>query len=164
MNNRGVYLNIVNNQQGFSLLDTLIGLFTLLVVVSLFSSVFTSWTMASPEVNEFSYEEYILFINQLQMEFKHSNQYWVNEQNNTLYLLHPENDDIIHFEKYQDKVRRQVRGLGHEVFLQHITNFRVFERPYGIEVEVTTGDRKKLTRGIVHPISFHQNLFLIGEE
>lgn len=163
VNNRGVYQVSVINQQGVSLLETLIGLFSLLVIVSLFSSVFTYWTAASPEINEFSYEEYILFIQQLQMEFKQSDQYWVNDQNNKLYMLRQENDDIVHFEKYQDKVRRQVRGVGHEVFIQQINNFRVYERAYGVEIEITT-ENGKLNRGIIHPLTFQQNLVPIGEE
>ncbi|WP_280768419.1 competence type IV pilus minor pilin ComGF [Salipaludibacillus daqingensis] len=157
MSSRGVYRIIIKDERGLSLLETLIGLFILLTVVFFFPSVFISLTNASPDVNEFAYEEYILFINQLQMEYKRSDNYFVNDRHNKLYLVKEDDlNNIVHFEQYQDKIRRQVNGVGHEVFMQQIKGFKVYERSYGLDVEVKM-DQGKLTRSIIHPKKYKEN-------
>ncbi|WP_416149528.1 competence type IV pilus minor pilin ComGF [Salipaludibacillus sp. HK11] len=162
MSKHGVCRVMIHNQGGVSLLETMIGLFTLLMIVSLFPSIFLNFINSSPNVNEFSYEEYVLFTNQFQMEFKKSDMYWISERNNKIFFERPEDGYVVHFEQYQDKIRRQVRGLGHDVFMQNVSNFKVIEREYGIDINVIT-DNGVLQKSIVHPGSFHENIIRLEE-
>jgi competence protein ComGF len=127
---------IIKNKKGFSLIEAMISLFIFVVVVTLYSTIAHYWMLASHQVNTFSYEEFVFFTNHLQAEFRESEVYWVDENEEKLYIVRPLDNQIVHYEKYKNTVRRQVRGMGHEVFLQRVTDFRVVETAYGIKIEV----------------------------
>ncbi|WP_158282144.1 ComGF family competence protein [Salipaludibacillus keqinensis] len=150
MTNPGVYPVTILNQKGMSLLEVLVGFSTLLIIVTIFPPMLLHWTYSSPDMDQFTYEEYSLFLMQLQTEFRKSDDYWVSEKNDKLYMVRSDDEYLVHFEHYQDKIRRQVRGVGHEVFMQRVTNFRVYERSYGIEIELTY-PKGTLNWSIHHP-------------
>lgn len=54
---------------------------------------------------------------------------------NKLYLLSGE--QLSSFEQYEDKVRRRVNGMGHEVILQNISEFRVEKDGSVIVINIT---------------------------
>jgi competence protein ComGF len=159
--NQSVILTI-KNEKGFSLIEAMIGLFIFVVVVTLYSTIAYYWMFATHEVNTFSYEEYVLFVNHLQAEFRESDTYWVDENEERLFIIRPLDNQIVHYEKYKNTVRRQVRGMGHEVFLQRVTDFRVVETAYGIKVEVA---HNNITwqKNLIHPATELTSSDLIKE-
>lgn len=103
--------------------------------------------------NTFYYEEFVIFAGQLQADFRKSQQYWTNDRQDRLYFDRPSDMYIVHYELYQNKIRRQVRGLGHEVFLQEVSSFHVEETTYGVLLEVTANDLS-YKRVLTHPPSY----------
>ncbi|SER49897.1 competence type IV pilus minor pilin ComGF [Salipaludibacillus aurantiacus] len=139
---------ICRNEQGVTLLELMIGIVIFLYMTSVFSFMFHYWTVAGGKYNDFSYEELLLFVNHLQMEFNGTELYWTDKQK--LYLLKPEDQSIVHYEHYNDKVRRQVGGRGHEVFLQRVETFQVYEKPYGIDI-VVSSNKQTWEKSLIHP-------------
>jgi competence protein ComGF len=129
-------IHTLKSEKGFSIIEAMIGLFIFIVVVTLYSTIAHYWMLATHQVNTFSYEEFVFFTNHLQAELRESETYWVDEKEEKLFIVRPLDNQIVHYEKYRHTVRRQVRGRGHEVFLQRVTDFRVVETAYGIKLEV----------------------------
>ncbi|GAA0602513.1 competence type IV pilus minor pilin ComGF [Virgibacillus siamensis] len=66
--------------------------------------------------------------------------------------LHHFNDSIVTFEKYDDLIRRQVDGKGHEVFLREVQNVNFKKVRNGVHVLITTkqGEQYEKTIRIYH--------------
>ncbi|MGE7182927.1 competence type IV pilus minor pilin ComGF [Peribacillus sp. NPDC006672] len=120
---------MLRKNDGFTMIEMLFSLMILmttsLFVLQLFSIIHTQ--MGS--VDKLHPKEWEVFTMQMKQEVRSSKDQDV--MGNKLYLLSGE--QLSAFEQYEDKVRRQVNGMGHEVILQNISEFRV-EKDGGVIV------------------------------
>ncbi|WP_183040888.1 competence type IV pilus minor pilin ComGF [Salipaludibacillus neizhouensis] len=153
MSKIGVFQRQIRNKSGFTLIGTLISLSIFLLIVSLVPPISGLWADTIPDQNSFSYEEFVIFTTQLQVDFRKSTVFSLNNQSNKIYFDRPEDQNIVHYEQYQDKIRRQVSEGGHEVFLQRINSFHVQEIPYGVVIEIEANENtyKKV---LTHPSTY----------
>ncbi|MFE4812195.1 competence type IV pilus minor pilin ComGF [Peribacillus simplex] len=120
---------MLRKNDGFTMIEMLFSLMILmttsLFVLQLFSIIHTQ--MGS--VDKLHPKEWEVFTMQLKQEIRSSKVQDVI--GNKLFLLSGE--QLSSFEQYEDKVRRRVNGMGHEVILQNISEFRV-EKDGGVIV------------------------------
>jgi competence protein ComGF len=160
----------MTNEKGFTLVAVLAGLFLLTLVLPLFLSGYHFWMSQKPEINQFSMHEFYVFTKQLEKEFQQSESYAVTASNDR--LLMNVDGKTVSYERYEDKIRRRVMSQGHEVTLQHITDYGFRKHRFGLEIWVTAGNKTR-TRYLLHPaewaeqkynyIEGHNNYVLSGQ-
>lgn len=87
-------------------------------------------------MNEMEWE---IFVNQLAMEYREAKEVGINATTLTLKM---ENNQIITYERYEDKIRRRVDESGHEVVLQHIKNIMYEQQTERLLIRSTDGVNK----------------------
>lgn len=63
--------------------------------------------------------------------------------------LYHYNGTVITFEKYQDQIRRQIDGTGHEVYLRDIKEVRFTSNPFGVHASITTKQGEQFEKIII---------------
>lgn len=126
----------LNDRRGFTLIESMFGL----LVVMMFSGLFlllTQFTVNTHGLVERNGEEELaLFMMELNDDFQRADDYWVDYENNTLHLLNGTDGKVSVFEQYEDKIRRQVNGMGHEVYMQYVDDFQIEKIPTGIFIKM----------------------------
>jgi competence protein ComGF len=124
---------MLRKNDGFTMIELLFSLLILmttsLFVLQLFSIIYTQ--MGS--VDKLHPKEWEVFTMQMKQEVRSSKAQDV--RGNKLYLLSGE--QLSSLEQYEDKVRRRVNGMGHEVILQNISEFRVEKDGSVIVINIT---------------------------
>jgi competence protein ComGF len=137
---------MLRKSNGFTMIEMLVSLVIFMMisifVVQIFIVVHSNVTLK----NQLQLKEWEIFSMQLQTELRNSKDQTVVD--NKLHLLI--DGRIATFEKYQDMVRRQVDGLGHEVMLQQVANFQVKKEGDHIVVQVTDHEGNQFSRKF-HP-------------
>ncbi|SNS57813.1 competence protein ComGF [Bacillus sp. OK838] len=120
---------MLRKNDGFTMIEMLFSLMILmttsLFVLELFSTIHTQVR----SIDKLHPKEWEVFTMQMQQEVRSSIEQDV--MGNKLYLLSGE--QLSSIEQYEDKVRRRVNGMGHEVILQNISEFQV-EKDGGVIV------------------------------
>ncbi|MFF2595504.1 competence type IV pilus minor pilin ComGF [Priestia megaterium] len=109
----------MKREKGFTLVEMLVSFTLFLIIVSFFPIIIPLAKQTyNPDfsMNEMEWE---IFVNQLAMEYREAKEVGINATTLTLKM---ENNQIITYERYEDKIRRRVDESGHEVVLQHIKN------------------------------------------
>ncbi|MDG5788722.1 ComGF family competence protein [Evansella sp. AB-P1] len=145
----GVYQIRKGKSYGITLVELLISLSIFFVIISMVPIVFSIWV--KPESSGLVYEEKILFMNQLKLDFRSSDYFWTNVNETILYFNRPSDQATIQYELYQDKVRRRVNKSGHEVFLQNVSKLEVRAVHNGVEVKIQGIDGLNYEKLIIHP-------------
>ncbi|MFJ7510038.1 competence type IV pilus minor pilin ComGF [Peribacillus simplex] len=147
---------MLRKNDGFTMIEMLFSLMILmttsLFVLQLFSIINTQ--MGS--VDKLHPKEWEVFTMQMKQEVRSSKVQDVME--NKLYLLTGE--QLSSFEQYEDKVRRRVNGMGHEVILQNISKFRVEKDGSVIVINITDKAGTTFSRRF-HP--FFRNVTKVDE-
>jgi competence protein ComGF len=104
-----------DSQKGYSLMEAFIALTVLLMLSSLIPLLFIPIQKQPPNPQ---LEETSLFFSMLGKEIREGKSIEVN--NNSLYVTHT-NGNILSFSRYYSLIRKQVNGLGHEVWVQNIS-------------------------------------------
>ncbi|WP_199880628.1 competence type IV pilus minor pilin ComGF [Bacillus massiliglaciei] len=120
------------NEKGFTLVEMLSSLVIFMVITMCLLQLFiiiNKQTVSGDGLNE---KEWEIFCTQLKHEIHLSSEQ--KAAGSKLVLMNAGN--LITIEQYQDKIRRQVNGTGHEVFLQEIAAFHVEEEGKGLAVSV----------------------------
>ncbi|MGG0412939.1 competence type IV pilus minor pilin ComGF [Peribacillus simplex] len=124
---------MLRKNDGFTMIEMLFSLMILmttsLFVLQLFSIIHTQMGT----VDKLHPKEWEVFTMQMKQEVRSSKVQDV--MGNKLYLLSGE--QLSSFEQYEDKVRRRVNGMGHEVILQNISEFRVEKDGSVIVIKIT---------------------------
>lgn len=137
---------MLQKNNGFTLIEMLISLVVFMVISMLAVQVFSAVHTHTTKTNELQVEEWEMFSLQIQRELRNSKEQAV--KNNRLYLL--VNGAWITVEHYQNIVRRQVDGGGHDVMLQNISSFQVEQRGTKMIVHVTDQQKHTYSRTF-HP-------------
>ncbi|ADU29943.1 ComG operon protein [Evansella cellulosilytica DSM 2522] len=146
---KGVYQVLRGKPVGMTLFEVLISFSIFMLIVSILPVVFSLLNQKQEDM--ISYEEHILFLAQLQLDFRNGDSFWTNHNNTILYFNRPTDNSTIQFEMYQDKVRRRVNRTGHEVYLQNVKSMNVQSFDYGIVITLTSKNGATLHSTIVHP-------------
>jgi competence protein ComGF len=118
-----------SNKKGFTLTETLISLIVILMIVILSYPLF--YALKNPSYDqELSARQLFSFI---QKEVNLSRNTFVEE--NKLQIIDSRYRFVV-IEQYQDKVRRQVGGTGHEALLSNVGFFTITDNGHNILVSV----------------------------
>jgi competence protein ComGF len=124
---------MLRKNDGFTMIELLISLLILmttsLFVLQLFSIIHTQMR----SVDKLHPKEWEVFTMQMKQEVRSSKAQDV--MGNKLYLL--SGKQLSSLEQYEDKVRRRVDGMGHEVILQNISEFQVNKDGSVIVINIT---------------------------
>ncbi|WP_336866359.1 competence type IV pilus minor pilin ComGF [Peribacillus frigoritolerans] len=124
---------MLQKNDGFTMIELLFSLLILmttsLFVLQLFSIIHTQMR----SVDKLHPKEWEVFTMQMKQEVRSSKAQDI--MGNKLYLLSGE--QLSSLEQYEDKVRRRVDGMGHEVILQNISEFRVDKDGSVIVINIT---------------------------
>ncbi|ADF41305.1 MULTISPECIES: competence type IV pilus minor pilin ComGF [Priestia] len=129
----------MKREKGFTLVEMLVSFTLFLIIVSFFPIIIPLAKQTyNPDfsMNEMEWE---IFVNQLAMEYREAKE--VRIQATTL-TLKMENNQIITYERYEDKIRRRVDESGHEVVLQHIKNIMYEQQKERLLIRSTDGVNK----------------------
>jgi competence protein ComGF len=107
-------INYAESKNGHTLIEAIIALAVLLMLSSLIPLLFIP-IQKQPPISQF--EETSLFFSMLGKEIREGKAIEVN--NNSLYIT-LSNGTVLSFSKYHSLIRKQVNGLGHEVWVQNI--------------------------------------------
>ncbi|WP_246945953.1 competence type IV pilus minor pilin ComGF [Bacillus pinisoli] len=121
------------NEKGYTLLEMLIVFLVLITICSTFPlllSLLEKWTSQPQGLHPFEWE---IASAQMRMDVREGSEIIISQGK----LLVKQPPNVITYELYQNILRRQVNGAGHEVILQHIrtVGFRYIES--GLAIEVT---------------------------
>ncbi|PWU68527.1 ComGF family competence protein [Gracilibacillus dipsosauri] len=112
------FMPLSHDQNGFSLVSTLISVFATLLIFFIAGQVFT---IISQHKNDKDLEVF-QFFHFLEDEWKLADQ--VKIDHNQLIFEHT-NGDKINYSLYQKTIRRQVNGLGHEIMLREVESWNL---------------------------------------
>lgn len=128
-------MRLFNNEKGFAFLSLFLSLFTAIIALPLLLNLLQATNL--PDL----YEQHSVntFFHLINNELFFVKEYQVRP--NSL-ILKFYNDEVITISKYRDLIRRQVNGLGHEIYLRDIKEFIIEDQLNGfkITIEMLTGD------------------------
>lgn len=113
----------IYNNEGHTIIEAMISLVVLLVLASVISLLIAP-LQKQPTSTQF--EESGLFFSMLGKEVREG--IAIEVKNNGLYITQP-SGDVLSFTKYHSLIRKQVNGLGHEVWVQNIQGWRLIVCP-----------------------------------
>jgi competence protein ComGF len=129
----------VKSEKGFTLVEMLVSFTLFLLIVSFFPIIIPLAKQTyNPDfsMNEMEWE---IFVNQLAMEYREAKEVRIHATTLTFKM---ENNQIITYERYEDKIRRRVDESGHEVVLQHIKNIMYEQQKERLLIRSTDGVNK----------------------
>lgn len=107
------------NKEGHTIIEAIISLVVLLVLASVISLLIPP-LQKQPTSTQF--EESELFFSMLGKEVREG--IAIEVKNNGLYIMQP-SGDVLSITKYHSLIRKQVNGLGHEVWVQNIQEMEI---------------------------------------
>lgn len=135
---------IIRNQKGFTLIESLLSLYILsfisILLIMLLSTLL--FQTNSKKLHPFELENFVI---QAQSELREANEWGVN--NNVIFMT-SRHDEHITYSTYNELIRRQVEGRGHEVLLQNVSSFSCEEFDNGIKLNITDINGNKFIRYI----------------
>ena len=129
----------MKSEKGFTLVEMLVSFGLFLIIVSFFPIIIPLAKQTyNPDfsMNEMEWE---IFVNQLAMEYREAKEVRIHATTLTLKM---ENNQVITYERYEDKIRRRVDESGHEVVLQHIKNIMYEQQKERLLIRLTDGVNK----------------------
>ncbi|MGG0176213.1 competence type IV pilus minor pilin ComGF [Gottfriedia acidiceleris] len=111
----------LQNEKGFTLLETLFSLVLFLMIISISTSSIKSFVKRNYSYESVNRLELDNFIKEVQKEANKSISFTVHSD---LLLFEEFNQVTISYRKYTTIVRRQRLGLGHEIVLQNIRDIK----------------------------------------
>lgn len=139
----------IKNQDGFTLIESLLSLYILTFISSLFIMLLATLLFKTDDnaIHPFELENFVL---QMQSEFREANEWSVDS--NTIRMT-TRYDEHVTYTTYNNLIRRQVGGVGHEVLLQNVSAVRFEKLDNGIKLIITD------TLGETHI----RNIYRLGE-
>ena len=111
--------NNVKSESGYTLLEVIIALGVMLMLTSLIPLLLIPIQKA-PTFSQL--EDTILFFSMLGKEIREASS--IEIRNNQLFIAE-DDGNVTSFSKYHSLIRKQINGLGHEVWLQNIRSLEV---------------------------------------
>ncbi|WP_209364988.1 ComGF family competence protein [Sediminibacillus dalangtanensis] len=139
-----VYMLIPQNSKGFTLISLLFGLAILLMVLPCVGIFYQSL----PTENHYQEQAVRLAFQFLADQSEQSVEMRV--EGNDL-LFESEEGSIISISQYEDLLRRQVSGEGHEILLRNVSDFSTELLPFGLKMTVVMGGGEQYEKIIRYP-------------
>jgi competence protein ComGF len=133
---------MLRSGKGFTFIEMLVSLVIFMIICILSVQIFFTMRENLAKNNGLDLKEWEVFSLQLQNELRNSKDQYVVE--NKLYLM--VNGSIATIESYENIVRRQVEGKGHEIMLKNIADFHVKQEGTYITVQVTDYEGRQYMR------------------
>jgi competence protein ComGF len=130
-----VHSEITADKNGYTLVESLIALGVLIVTALVISLLLTHLQKHPQSVQS---EETALFFSMIGKEIREAAT--VEVKNNALFIT-LSTGEVISFTRYHSLIRKQVNGLGHEVWVQNIQEMKV-EEINGSFINVTLNDKE----------------------
>ncbi|WP_110111305.1 competence type IV pilus minor pilin ComGF [Bacillus sp. CGMCC 1.16541] len=127
-------------KNGFTLVEMLISFAYLLLIVSFIPIIMTIIKETHNETLALTNIEWEIFVSQLTFEYREAQDVRVDPS--TLTFITFDHKQVT-YERYQDKVRRRVNKLGHEVLLQKIDQIKYKQTDNLLHVEVIDQKQNK---------------------
>ncbi len=115
------FVKKLQNEKGFTLLETLFSLVLFLMIISISTSSIKSFVKRNYSYESVNRLELDNFIKEVQKEANKSISFTVHSD---LLLFEEFNQVTISYRKYATIIRRQKLGLGHEIVLQNIRDIK----------------------------------------
>ncbi|WP_216831711.1 competence type IV pilus minor pilin ComGF [Alkalihalobacterium elongatum] len=131
------------NERGFTLIEVILTLTILIILVSLFPLIVRIIPVITPPTEQPHIMQVELFFNQFSMEIREARE--IHVMGGRL-LLYKSNGSVVSIERFGTIVRRRVNGLGHDVFLRHVSNITFNTVPHGVVVTIIDTNGKKYER------------------
>jgi competence protein ComGF len=113
------HINQICKEEGHTLIEALMALSVMVLLAYIIS--FSLIPIQEKPISA-QFEETNLFFTMLGKEVREGVS--IEVRNNMLYITHS-NGDVISFSKYHNLVRKQVNGLGHEIWVQNIREMQM---------------------------------------
>ncbi|WP_077326961.1 competence type IV pilus minor pilin ComGF [Virgibacillus siamensis] len=126
-----VYTAIQLNEKGFTFLSVLLAITVVFLTLPLIALITKSIDYSS-NYDAMSVQQFFYFLRDDVI----ASTMVESEQSDKL-ILHYYDDTIVTFEKYDDLIRRQVNGQGHEIYLREVQDVQFTASPNTIHVFIT---------------------------
>ncbi|MBR7797798.1 MAG: competence type IV pilus minor pilin ComGF [Bacillota bacterium] len=136
-----VYTDSQHKQSGFSFITTLI-MVTILVISLPFLSYLLKSISNQSDIHELSIQQ---FFQHLRNEVMQATDFRIVANK----LLLESNGATVSFELYQELIRRQVNGLGHEIYVRGVKDFSLAPLSYGFQIIITSTEGDTFEKDII---------------
>ncbi|WP_221769058.1 competence type IV pilus minor pilin ComGF [Listeria marthii] len=139
--NRQKNVSYRNGSSAFTLLETILSITIILSISSLIPLFFECYNKTIQLSNIDQTTEWQLFLIQTRLELEKASNIQVND--NTLSFTN--GNDLITYSKYNDLIRRQVNGRGHEPLLTKIKDYQLTKKEHQLHLKVQDFQAKTYT-------------------
>ncbi|WP_188453664.1 ComGF family competence protein [Virgibacillus oceani] len=126
-----VYMGILRNEKGFTFITLLVTI-TLFFMTLPFIGYISKTVTYSSNYDEISTLQFFHFIRDDVMK---ATNFYVDAKG---LKLNMKDGTVVSFEQYNNTVRRQVDGQGHEIYLRNVKQFELKPLPFGIHLTITS--------------------------
>lgn len=140
----------MKNNNGFTLLETLVAFSIFLVIITSLPQVLK---IIHFERKLLHHMETTLFFQQLSMDVQQA--FSITVVNNRLHLQHSEHEQVT-YDLFQDRIRRQVNNLGQETVLQNVAQINFVKWKNGIDVTILDSYNQTHEQRITHLLPLEQ--------
>ncbi|MBS4199655.1 ComGF family competence protein [Bacillus sp. FJAT-49732] len=132
----------MNDQKGFTLLDSIFCMLILTIIMSLMPLLFHSFAVIDRTIKVDEDFEWNLFLIQLRNELEDAEKVYVNTHPNRILI---EKNLMIIYETHGNRIRRTVNEKGHEIVLQHVSSvsFTKIDHMLLVNVSFTNGVKEE---------------------
>ncbi|MEI3611718.1 ComGF family competence protein [Pseudogracilibacillus sp. SO30301A] len=141
---RYVSTDIRKSENGATFLSILITFVIVMITLPLLVYLLT-YVQPVKHNNELSVNQFFIF---LRNDVLTSEQVYTDDDNKMYFLL--PTDEVAHIEQYQNVIRRQVNGRGHEIYLRDIDSFTLQPISFGTQVTIVTKEGREYEKKIAH--------------
>ncbi|MFZ3577849.1 competence type IV pilus minor pilin ComGF [Virgibacillus sp. DJP39] len=127
------YMGMLVNQKGFTLLSMLLTVAMLFITIPFLEYM----TKSLSYTNNYTDLSYYQFFHFFRDDLIRSTNYTTYDQGIALSAV---DGTIVTYEKYENVIRRQVNGTGHEVVIRGINSLNFESITYGIKTVISTTD------------------------
>lgn len=121
----------MNNETGFTMITSLLTIVIIAITLPLISFVFNQ--INSPELSDdIKYSQFFNFIHD---DILRANNIYVN--GHTL-MFETRTDELATVSQYYNIIRRQVNGVGHEVYVRDVQDFSVKQNNHYIQLKLVS--------------------------
>jgi competence protein ComGF len=131
------------NEKGITLIELIISLAIILAIAALVPLLIKAITFAGKESKGTTIEETEMFFTDIGKEIRVAKEVGVSQQQ---LVLKAKNGDILVFSFYQGRIRKQVNGTGHEIWLQNTASFTAENNGRWIILKIVDFAGKKAER------------------
>jgi competence protein ComGF len=126
---------LYQNERGYTLLNLLLSLFIYSIIISSLTTILHFLLSDSQHQNDLKPFEWELFIIQLHREMKEAENITVTE---SALSYTNKQGQLVNINRYQNLIRRQIGGQGHEIFLLKVQSVSFTQEGSGVRIHAVS--------------------------